>query len=218
MTLPLRAFFGFATMFVLMWLVWLQIKAANTDGYLTVEQLVHIVKRKALSFDRHYAIVIDFCIIPGTVALSIVLCGKQWDMLWSGGVTAVVTIVVLLFCLFVLWIGGTEAHVHDRWPTTAGFLHAAYAAIAGWVMAMVLINTPKPEPVLLLILCIVVPAFFFVGTHKFLGMINFAGAAATYPDQPLKDPIGWAVIVVATGATWWWTYELIPTSFWESLK
>lgn len=40
---------------------------------------------------------------------------------------------------------------------------------------------------LVLILCVVVPAFFFVGTHKYLGMINYAGAAATYPDKPLQD-------------------------------
>ena len=187
-------------------------------GYLTVEQLA---KRglRALSWDRHYAMVIDFCIIPGTVALAIVLCAKQWDLFGTSSVvTALATVAVILFCLFVLWIGGNEAHVHDRWPTQAGFLHALFAAIAAYVIAMVLINTERPDPTFLLILCIVVPVFFFVGTHKFLGLINYAGAATTYPDKPLQDLVGWAVIVVMSGLVWWRTWVLIPSSFWQNLN
>ncbi len=216
--LALRAAIGLAVMALLMYLTWRQIPAAQADGYLTVEQLSRAGK-KALSWDRHYAMVIDLCVIPGTVALAIVLCGKQWDFFGMGsGITALAVVAVVLFCLFVLWIGGTEAHVHDRWPTTAGFLHALYAMIAAYSIAMVLVNTPKPEPVLLLILCIVVPAFFFVGTHKYLGMINFDGAASTYHDKPLADVVGWAVIVVVTALVWWRTWVLVPTSFWQSLK
>lgn len=216
--LALRALIGFAVMAFLMYLTWRQIPAAQADGYLTVEQAT---KRgiKALTWDRHYAMVVDFCIIPGTALLAIVLCAKQWELFGTSSiVTALVTVAVILFCLFVLWIGGTEAHVHDRWPTTAGFLHAVYAAIAAWIIAMVLVNTPRPEPVLLLILCIVVPAFFFVGTHKFLGMINFDEAASTYSDKPLQDVVGWVIIVLITGLVWWRAWTLIPSSFWQSLN
>lgn len=212
--MAVRAFFALWTMAALMVLVQLQINAANSDQFLTVEQLL---KRgiRALSWDRHYAMPLDFCIIPGAVALSIFLCSKQWT--WTDmGIAAVISIAVIAFCVYVLWIGGTEAHVHDRRPTHAGLFHGLYAAIAIWAIMMVLCFTSKPEPVLLLVLCIVVPAFFFVGTHMFLGLINFDGAASNFPGNPLKDPVGWSVLILMTGLVWWRTYMLIPTNFWNS--
>ena len=214
--LALRTAVSLGLMALLMYLTWRQIPAAQADGYLTVEQLA---KRgiRALSWDRHYAMVLDFCILPGTTALVVFLSANQWNM-QGGLLAAIASGALILFCLFVLWIGGNEAHVHDRWPTEAGFLHAAFAMIVVWAIGMVFVFTPKPEPVLLLILCIVVPAFFFVGTHKFLGMINFDGAAATYPDKPLQDLVGWAVIGLTTGLTWWRAWTLIPSSFWQSLE
>jgi hypothetical protein len=211
-----RAIAALLVMVGLMLLVWLQIRAADTDKYLTVEQLLNR-GLKALSWDRHYAMPLDFCIIPPTVALSIFLCGMQWttkNMIVAGLLSA----GVIVLCVYVLWIGGNEAHVHDGKPTPAGYQHGVYAAIAAWAFIMVLCFTPQPEPVLLLILCIVVPAFFFVGQHMFLGMINFRGSASTFSGNPLSDIKGWAVLVVITGAVWWRTYALIPSSFWESLS
>lgn len=212
----LRAIISLVVMVVLMWLVKLQINAAHADRYLTVEQLVAAGK-KALSWDRHYAMPIDYSIFPGLAALCIFLCAQQWTLghgFWAG----VISWGAILFCLFVLWIGGTEAHVHDGKPTLAGYYHGVYAAILVWVMIMTLVFTPKPPPVLLLMLCIAVPAFFFVGTHMFLGMVNAEGAATTYPNHPLKDPVGWTVIVVVTGIVWWRSYMLIPQSFWDALR
>ncbi len=212
----LRASVSLIVMAILMWLVKLQINATNDDGFLTVEQLV-ASGIKALSFDRHFAMTLDFCIMPGAVALSIFLCSNQWKF-QSEAIAAVISVAVILLCVYVLWIGGTEAHVHDRKPTEAGIIHGMYAAVAVWVFIMVLAFTPKPEPVLLLIMCIVVPAFFFVGTHMFLGMINFAGAASTYAGKPLRDPVGWSVLIVATGAVWWRTWMLVPADFWQKFQ
>lgn len=212
----LRAVLALGTMAALMLLVWLQIPAANADRYLTVEQLVARGIR-ALSFDRHYAMPIDFAIFPGLVALIIFLCAGQWTWV-SSSIVAGISFVIIVLCVFGLWIGGNEAHVHDHMPTVAGYLHAVYAMVVVWAILMLLINTQNPQPVLLLIICIAVPAFFFVGTHKFLGMINYAGAASSFPDNPLKDIAGWAVIVVTSGLVWWRTYMLIPYSFWESVR
>jgi len=212
----LRAFFSLWTMTMLMFLVQLQINAADTDGYLTVEQLL---KRgiRALSWDRHYAMPLDFCIIPGAVAISIFLCSKQWTWM-DMGIAAAISIAVIVFCVYVLWIGGTEAHVHDRKPTEAGLFHGLYAIVAVWAFVMVLGFTARPEPVLLLILCVVVPAFFFVGTHMFLGMINFRGAASSFPGNPLWDPVGWSVLVLMTCLVCWRTYALIPGEFWQRFE
>lgn len=212
----LRSVIALTIMAILMSLVWLQIKAANSDGYLTVEQLTKR-NRKALSFDRHYAMPIDFCILPGFVGLCIFLCGNQWEMGFSA-LSAGISASTIMFCIFVLWIGGNEAHVHDHVPTPAGLLHGAYATVVMWTIIMVLAFTPQPEPVLLLVMCIIIPAFFFVGTHMFLGMINFQGAASTFPSNPLKDPVGWSMIIGITGTVWARTYFLIPSSFWESLR
>jgi hypothetical protein len=212
----LRATIALLVMAVLMLLVKLQINAAVADGYGTVEQLA---KRgiKALSFDRHYAMPIDFAIFPGYVALCIFLCANQWTF-WNGLFTAIGSWVAILFCLFVLWIGGTEAHVHDGRPTLAGYEHGVFAAIVVWTAVMVLVCTPKPEPVLLLVTCLIVPVFFFVGTHMFLGMINFNKAATTFSGNPLRDPVGWTIIIGSFAAVATRSYFLIPQSFWDELR
>jgi hypothetical protein len=203
-------------MALLMLLVYLQIRSADADKYLTVEQL-QARGLHALSFDRHYAMPIDFCIFPGVVALTMLLCIQQWDI-WRAMLAFVIAIAAITFCVKVFWIGGNEAHVHDHKPTDAGVFHGVYAAIVVWIMIMALCFTPKPEPVLLLVISIAIPAFFFVGTHKFLGLINTHGAATSYPDQPLKDVAGWIVTIGISGIVWWRSYMLIPSSFWDSLR
>lgn len=204
-------------MILLMYLVYEQIEYADEDEYLTVEQMVRN-KRRGISFDRHYAMPIDFCIIPGTVALSIVLCASQWQV-WQVALSFLISIVFILFCMYVLWIGGNEAHVHDRKPTQAGWAHGIYAIIATALMFMVLVFTPAPNPVLLLILCIVVPAFLFVGQHMFLGMINKWGSASSFNgNYPLSNPVGWGVLICFTAIVWTRSYSLIPTAFWQSLQ
>jgi hypothetical protein len=212
----IRAGVSMLAMAGLMGLVYMQIVQADYDRFLTVEQLVSRNIR-GLSFDRHYAMVLDFCILPGAVALAIFLCVNQWEP-FGAMASLAIAIAAILLCLYVLWIGGTEAHVHDGKPTEAGYIHALYAVFVVWVFLLTLCFTPKPEPVLLLIFCIVVPAFFFVGTHMFLGMINIQGSATSFPSNPLHDYVGWSVLVIATALTWWRSYMLIPTSFWDNLK
>lgn len=213
----LRAVFSLLVMAVLMWLVKLQINAAHADGYLTVEQIAR-KGIKALSWDRHYAMPIDFAIFPAYAALSIFLCAPQWTLPHSF-IAGVISWAAILFCIFVLWIGGTEAHVHDHRPTVAGYEHGVFAVILVWVWLMVLVFTPKPEPVLLLVTLITVPAFFFVGTHLFLKMINFEGDAATLNmGRSLGDPVAWSLVVGSALLVGWRSYVLIPPSFWAGLQ
>ncbi|MBC7836973.1 hypothetical protein H7X87_04355 [Acetobacteraceae bacterium] len=199
----------------LMGLVVLQMWTASRDKFLTVENLFHM-GHGGLSLDRHYAISIDFCILAPFIGLVVFACAKEWgrdEMLTMAAISIFVT------CIFVwMWSGGNEAHAHDRHTTAAGMLHGVYMAIVLWTILMVFVFTPKPDPMLLLVMCVVVTAFLFVGTHKYLGLINMWGDARTYDGQPLKDGGGWAVIIGATLLMGVRAYFLIPSSFWQGLK
>lgn len=211
----LRALASLGLTAALMSLVWMQIPAAHKDGYLTVEQLA-ARGVQALSFDRHFAMPIDFCILAPFAGLVVFLSMRSWG-LFEAVVTAAGALVFVILCMYVLWIGGTEAHVHDHKPTEAGWYHGIFAAVVIWALAMLLIFTKDPQPVLLLVAGIVVPAFLFVGTHKFLGMINYAGAATTLSGDPLRDIVGWAVVAGGTAIVWWRVCVLIPAEFWDTL-
>lgn len=211
----LRALLSLLLVGVLQALVVWQIRLAARDGFLTVEQLAARNER-ALSFDRHYAMALDFTLIAPFSGLTVFLCAPQWDVL--GGAKVLLLTLVAMAGLVWVWSGGHEAHARDGSVTGAGWVHALFATVAVWVIAMALTSTPRPEPVLLLAMCIVVPAFLFTGTHMFLGLVNFAGDATTFPGRPLADPVAWCVTLGGCALVWGYAFVRIPASFWHSLQ
>ena len=207
------AVLGLCIAVLLTGLVIIQINTAGSIGMLTVEQLVAGAK-KALSFDRHYAMPFDFAILPAFLGLGVFLHVKQWvrdDMLLCTGVTIVITLALVF-----AWskFPGEEAHK----DFVVGGVHGLYVVIGLWIALMVLVYTPKPEPVYLLVLCAVVPAFLFLGQHMYLGVINYYHEAATYEGNPLANIGGWAGLVVISGLVWWRSYVLIPSEFWTKFQ
>lgn len=196
----------------LLWvLVKLQINEANKHNFLTVEQLVRS-NTQGLSFDRHYAMPLDFCVIAPFVGLCIVLCGAQWrewDIWFYAGLAAAVVAGLVWF-----WTGLPTPEAHQKGLT--GVYHGAFFWVALTVILLVM-QTPNPPPVLMLVMCVVVPAFLFVGNHMYLGMLNYDGAASTYPDKPLQNAVGWIVVVGGFAAVVVRSWFVIPASFWQSL-
>ncbi len=213
--MTLRVTAALLTTLVLWALVKLQINEANKYEFLTVEQMIWN-NVKGLSFDRHYAMPLDFCIIAPFIGLSIFLCGAQWGAWgWRGislhtGVAALLTVGLVIF-----WSRLPTPEAHQQGLT--GIYHGAFFWIA-LTVAFLVMTTPNPPPVLMLSMCIVLPAFLFVGNHMFLGMINYDGAAATYPDKPLQNMMGWGIITVVFVAVAARSYIVIPSSFWQSLN
>lgn len=207
----LRALAGLFVTGSLMWLVWWQIRITD-PVFLTVENMVGN-REHGLSFDRHYAMPLDFCIIAPFMGLCVFLCAPQWRA-WDGGFVAIITVLIIAGCI-MLWRNGHEAHALDGMITPAGWAHALFAAVGVWVVLMVLVMTPAPPAVLLLVMCIIAPAFLFVGQHMFLGMINWADDASTFRDQPLTNPVGWVVLAIGTSLVWWRAWVLIPNEYWR---
>lgn len=208
-----RGFFSLIVTVVMCLLVVAQKNAADQAKFLTVEQ-VTAQGIKGLSFDRHYAMPIDFCIIAPLTGLAIFLCGTQWDIKLGGIFGLVVVGAVVALCIFWWSLPTKEAHNQSA---AAAVFNGIFFFMALWVMLMVLFGTERPQPVLLLMLCVIVPAFLFVGQHMFLGIINAHGAASTYPDQPLRNVVGWSILLVCTAVVWWRSLTLIPAEFWNSL-
>lgn len=209
--LLVRALAGLLVTAGMMWLVWWQIRLTY-PAFLTVETMA-ASRERGLSFDRHYAMPLDFCIIAPFIGLCVFLCAPQWN--WLAGLwMAILTAIIIAGCI-MLWRNGHEAHALDGMITPAGWVHALFAAVGVWVVLMVLVMTPAPPAVLLLVMCIIAPAFLFVGQHMFLGMINWDGAADTFRDQPLQNPAGWAVLFLGTALVWWRTWMLIPNEYWR---
>lgn len=204
----------FLTVFLQM-LVVAQMLTARADGWLMVEQLMARGEKGGTSFDRHYAMPFDFAIIAPFIGLTLFLCWSQWGNPNSRLLAAIIAIAVTIGCLW-LWKGGHEAHAHGG-TTAAGYLHGVFVCVAMWGIIMLVVFTPRPEPVLLLVLCVVVPAFLFLGQHMYLGLLNWNGEASTYINNPLRDVMGWSVTIISTGALWWRTSKLIPQSFWTNL-
>jgi hypothetical protein len=181
----------------------------------TVETMGH-GKEFGISIDRHYAMSLDFCVIAPFVGLCVFLCAPQWS-LSTGSMLAVISALVIAVCLW-LWKDGNEAHAHDGRITEVGWVHAFFAFVAVWAFVMVLFGTARPDPVLLLIMSIVVPAFLFVGQHMFLALIDYEANAYTFDDTPLSEFKGWAILIIATAVVWWRAWVLIPSSFWNSIQ
>ncbi len=197
-----------------MWLLCIgQIHYASEGNLLTVEQVVKSGV-KALPWERHFAMVLDPTIIAPTTALIVFLCLTQWRM--PSSLITAVAVGIFTYACWVLWGKSSTPEAHTK--TFAGVLHAVFFGIGVWAVVMVLINTPRPEPVLLLALCFIFPAFIFVGNHMWLGIINMYGDASSYPDKPLQNPVGWVIIIVTTLFVWIRSYNLIPSSFWQSLN
>ena len=202
----------------MMSLVWEQIRAASRVGLNTVEQVVAAGKQ-AQSFDRHYGMVMDFVLIAPFTGLSVFLCGNQWTE-WRVAIASLISLAVTaLFTVF--W--KKQAHPDYEDPHNSyihiAVLHAAFMAIVLAVALLVVFFTPAPQPVLLLAMCVVMPAFLFVGQHMFLGLINFRGDASSYPPpyKPLKNWVSWGVLVVVATGLIWRTIYLVPSQFWTTI-
>jgi drug/metabolite transporter superfamily protein YnfA len=198
----------------MMALVILQIHAAGKVKWLTVEQLVENAQH-GLSFDRHFAMPFDLVVIAPFIGLVSFLCFSMWeggDMMKAASMSAVASVALVVF-----WynLPGKEAHNQSL---EVAIYHGIFLAIALWAIIMVDVFTTRPEPAVLLMLCIVLPAFLFVGTHMYLGLINWDAAAWTYTGNPLKDPVGWTILITATAVQIWRTWVLIPPSFWDSIR
>lgn len=201
-----------AFVFILWALVKLQINEADKYEFLTVEQLV---KRgiHGLSFDRHYAMPLDLCIIAPFVGLSMFLCASQW----STSSIAVHAIIAGVITIGLVWFWSTLPTPEAHQQGLVGIYHGVFFWIA-LTVALLVATTPNPPPVLMLSMCIVLPAFLFVGNHMFLGMINYNGSASSYPDKPLQNMMGWGIVVGVFIAMSIRSYIVIPSSFWQSLN
>jgi hypothetical protein len=198
----------------MMLLVIMQMDAAARVQWLTVEQILRNGKR-GLSFDRHYAMPFDFAVISPFVGLVIFLCMPQWTMrhFFITGIGA----TILAIGLVTFWYKLPAKEAHNQ-SLRVAIYHGIFLAVGLWAILLVDAFTPNPEPVLLLVVCVILPAFLFLGTHMYLGLINWTGAASTFSGKPLDDRVGWALLVVATAAQCWRAFVLIPASFWDSLR
>ena len=209
-----RAFWCLALTAFLMLLVWLQIWEARRIGWAMTEQLISngLVGRP---IERHYAMPFDTVVVAPFVGLAVFLCWPQWKVWDMTAVAISSAVVATLLGWFWYHLPNKEAHNQS---VVMEVLLCVFLAVAVWTMVMVALRTPRPEPVLLLFMAAILPAFLFLGEHMFFDILNKGGIATSYNDRSINNPIAWVILIAPTLALWWRTRVLIPQSFWDSLR
>lgn len=205
---------GGITFVVLQILVLLQYKLAEWDHFRTVEQMQRGGTKQGLPIEYHYGISGDWYYLSLLIAVIVALYWATWS--WQD-ISKVLGLAVLITAvLSIVWLlpETPEAHVQNHRPTLAGIVHGIYMIPVVMALLLLYFFTPQPNPTLLIVVGVVLVVHIFIGQHMLLGLMKAGNGAeyAWYPDQPLKNWLGWFFLVALATALYWRVNTLLPTS------
>ena len=173
------------------------------DGWFSQTRLQCRGVRNAYAFPEHGGMRADVFLITPLVAY---LSGKYYFACFSFGGLAVLAVSSAVWYILVRFIyepGGVnepEAYTHYGKTTAAGWLHAIFAALATWVMAMAYLGLAVPVVTRgdLLLLSAVLTPFFYYGVKKFNPRWVFK------PQDKIQVGASVALVWIVTGIKLWY--------------
>lgn len=150
-------------------LVFVQGACAYYDEFLTQTQMRQQGIHNGWSLMEHGGMWADVFIVSPVVAY--IASNYDLDWSWRGLAFLGACSVAVLILVHVYEKGGLvnpEAHTHDGKTTAAGWIHAIYAVLALWVLGEFFLGLiPFPAKTDLLVMAVVLTAFFYLGVMKF---------------------------------------------------
>ena len=150
-------------------LILLQIILAYVDGYLVPEQISNIGGNYIYSLFEHGGFWSDVCILTPLVWYLSSKYNYTYVSSFGLVVLSILTIIWILITNTYAHSGFNEAYVHDGKTTPAGWIHAVYAILASWFVAMFYASKTKPNVFVadIFLVTILLTIFFVIGITKF---------------------------------------------------
>lgn len=172
-------------------LIALQVLVAWSQNMLTPTQMKLGGRLQGLPLIAHGGIWGDLY-ITALVAYIAARYEHQWSTFeWT--VALAVGAIASVGMHYMYTLGTTpEAHVRDGRLTLAGWIHALYMAVALAVLILFYLTTDPVSKQLMWFSTVLLIVHVMIGNHFVLGWID----PPWYPDRPLRNPIGWATVIV----------------------